>query len=651
VLYVVKGAWDTFPMTTGSPDSGRWFFGPAPDLLLGCGLAYVALFLTFVFAGPEIRAAQPSFTLPLLIMLFSMPHYGGTLLRVYEDSLDRRAYSLFAVWATLCVFALFVWAVHDGYVGALLLTVYLTWSPWHYTGQNYGIALTFLRRRGIEVTPSLKRWVYSSFILSYVLTFSVMHTALGAGYDVLSYGGTGVVFLPIGIPMAWADVLVPALGLLYLGVTLRACGLLLGRATPRALLPTLILMLTQALWFSAPWTVRYFGWHTGLEPLDQGEAIRDYAIWIFVGHGVQYLWITTYYARAAQRWRGSIDYLGRTFVAGVAIWTLPIFLFSPDVVGGSSFDGGLALVVAAAVNLHHFILDGAIWKLRHSRIANVLIMSRPEPRQVVSTDRSGWGRRAVWAVCCVAVMVALVDFWEARIAYPAAIERGDWKAAGAILDRLAWLGHDRGTHRRQVGDGFSGAGDLQAAESQYQRSLELRPSGDTLASLASVRLRLGEVDAAVDLFERALDLGADQADRVHVALGRIAQSRGSWSGAIGHYRQAVAMNPRSPSHANELAMALASCPVETERKPQEAIALAEAIVRSMGDEPEPYALDTLAASYAAAGRFEEAVRIANDALAIAADRGQASLATMIRRRRDLYLEGRAYVAQERRAGG
>ena len=54
-------------------------------------------------------------------------------------------------------------------VGSLLITLYLMWSPWHYMGQNYGIALMFLGRRGIRIDPNIKRLIHLSFITSFLL--------------------------------------------------------------------------------------------------------------------------------------------------------------------------------------------------------------------------------------------------------------------------------------------------------------------------------------------------------------------------------------------------------------------------------------------------------------------------------------------------
>ena len=75
-------------------------------------------------------------------------------------------------------------------------------------------------------------------------------------------------------------------------------------------------MLTQALWFSLPFSVHYWHWQTGLEPLDAQQQIADYAMMIFVGHGLQYLWITTYYARASGHWNGYANYWAKAARVG-----------------------------------------------------------------------------------------------------------------------------------------------------------------------------------------------------------------------------------------------------------------------------------------------------------------------------------------------
>lgn len=225
---VVNAAIDAL---AAAPASNRWLYGPVQDLLLGCGLLYVIIFLITAAAGSQIRAAEAPYLLPLLIQLISIPHYGGTLLRVYERRGDRRGYALFTIWATLALFLIFVAAVHDPRIGALMLTVYLTWSPWHYTGQNYGISMMFLRRRKIAVTPAMKRWVYASFMLSFILTFLVMHTDVRSAPDLLtSSEGASIRFMSLGIPYGFSAIALPIVAAGYATALVGAATLLLRRA-------------------------------------------------------------------------------------------------------------------------------------------------------------------------------------------------------------------------------------------------------------------------------------------------------------------------------------------------------------------------------------------------------------------------------------
>src|SRR4029077_2300328 len=95
-------------------------------------------------------------------------------------------------------------------------------------------------------------------------------------------------------------------------------------------------------------------------------------------HSAQYLWITSYYARREAnaentgRWRPAA-YFGVLVVGGIALFVpgpwLASRLFHHDFT--TSF-----LIFTALVNIHHFILDGAIWKLRDGRIAQLLLNSQ-----------------------------------------------------------------------------------------------------------------------------------------------------------------------------------------------------------------------------------------------------------------------------------
>src|SRR5262245_46444781 len=127
-----------------------WLYGPTIDLLLGAGVIYiVTLPLVVGLQRSGQLNAWPIIVTALISLFLGGPHYGATILRVYDRREDRQRYAVFAIWVTAAIAALFVGGLHSILLGSILVTVYACWNPWHFSGQNYGVALMFLRRRGI----------------------------------------------------------------------------------------------------------------------------------------------------------------------------------------------------------------------------------------------------------------------------------------------------------------------------------------------------------------------------------------------------------------------------------------------------------------------------------------------------------------------
>jgi tetratricopeptide (TPR) repeat protein len=171
-----------------------------------------------------------------------------------------------------------------------------------------------------------------------------------------------------------------------------------------------------------------------------------------------------------------------------------------------------------------------------------------------------------------------------------------------------------------------------------EKALSLRegdPGGDrTWAQIAYALgfalLQTGRVADAAPRLEQALAGGADTA-AVHQALAVVSLAAGRDAEAVAHGRAALERDPRLLSAANNLAWVLATSRDPSLRDPAEAIQLAELAVRE--SEPEnPGFLDTLAVSYAAAGRLADARRTAQRAAELAAARGDPELARQIRAR-------------------
>jgi tetratricopeptide (TPR) repeat protein len=493
----------------------RWFFGPWPDLLFGCGLLYAWVFAMQTLAGPELRRAFPLELAPFLTIALGMPHYGATLLRVYERREERRRYALFALWATAAMFAAFVAGLQNRFVGSLLVTIYFTWSPWHYTGQNYGIALLFLRRRGVPVDAATKRWLWSAFVLSYALVFLTLQGAEpGTLQAPGNYVGTVFEYLTLGIPAAWRNGLAAAAAAVH-AVCLVALAWRLLRAAPaRDLGPAALVVLVQDLWFLLPAAATLWSELARIEPLDPTH--RAYAfLWVAAGHFLQYLWITTWYSAATEGGAARARYLAKTLLAGAAVWTLPPLVFAPGLLGRLPFDMGLALLTASIVNIHHFVLDGAIWKLRDGRVARMLLRSPGGPDEpappAARRGRALAGRSLGWAAGALALLVATASAWEGW-AGNRAFDRGDLRRVEVALARLARLGQDSPKIRTELALHALGSGSRAAAREEIERSLALYPTARGLAALGRWHEEAREWEAAARAYRRALELAPEAGD-------------------------------------------------------------------------------------------------------------------------------------------
>jgi len=560
-------------MSDAGPDKRGWLFGSGTDLILGCGLGSMAIMVVQVVLGQDVLAGWVPGA--LLVLLFSLPHYGATLVRVYEDPADRRKYQFFSVGATLLVSVTFVASLYGHWVGSLVLTIYLTWSPWHYTGQNYGISLMLAARRGVTISATTKRFLHASFIASYVLTALALHSARPDGlYAPVSYGDSVFELLPIGIPHEWVGAAIVLVGIVYAvstGIGIR--GLVRGGRF-RAALPALVLIATQALWFTVPVPIRH--WELAAEGSIFRSVYTAYGfLWIAGCHAIQYLWITTYYATESEKARRGqpsaprrrLSFLWRATLMGYAVWTLPALLFAPGALGRLPHESGLALMVAAVVNLHHFILDGAVWKLRDGRVARVLLRSGPDvpsDPEPLTTRRVPWLRRSFQALGVACLAYAGLASWAGDFGFSEALQRGDLAASRQALERLAWIGREGPSRHTEFGRRLAREGQPLAARSEFQRSLRLTPTVRGFQSLGLLHEQALEWRLAATAYDSALALEPDDVSNLFRA-GRGWLESGQATRAVPLLERAAGLAPDENLIALTLARARREAGAETER--------------------------------------------------------------------------------------
>ena len=144
---------------------------------------------------------------------------------------------------------------------------------------------------------------------------------------------------------------------------------------------------------------------------------------------------------------------------------------------------------------------------------------------------------------------------------------------------------------------------------------------------------------------RLLEMGGvvrglpEQEAGLHAVRGRLLLEAGREAAAAAAFRQALRLGGREVVYLNDLAWLLATSEDAALRDPEGALALALEAAEATGRR-NPEVLDTLAAAYAAAGRFEEAARSEERALALAEEGGAEDLAAKLRGRLARYRDRR-----------
>ncbi len=144
---------------------------------------------------------------------------------------------------------------------------------------------------------------------------------------------------------------------------------------------------------------------------------------------------------------------------------------------------------------------------------------------------------------------------------------------------------------------------------QYQKALQSNPrDAEAHRNLGNVLAGCGRSDEALAQFRQALEIKPDDAES-HRCLGVALAHRGRFDEAMAHYRKAVDLNPDCVEARQNLAWALATCPQASLRNGTQALEHAVRANRLCGGKRVDV-LDTLAAAYAEAGWFAEAVAAA-----------------------------------------
>ncbi|HEX3626370.1 MAG TPA: tetratricopeptide repeat protein [Verrucomicrobiae bacterium] len=212
---------------------------------------------------------------------------------------------------------------------------------------------------------------------------------------------------------------------------------------------------------------------------------------------------------------------------------------------------------------------------------------------------------------------------------------------------LMWYKGDRIDTYNRLGDALALDAKYAEAAAAYQSSLSLEASQPEIQTkLGQAFMKNNEPDKAAPVFAAAIDLQPDDAD-AYVGLGMISQSSGFDSEAVSEYGKALQADPNSLIALNNLAWLLATDSDPALRNGPEAVSLAEHACQ-LTHYDKAFLIGTLAAAYAEAGRFDDAVAAAQKAHDGALANGERDLAERNSQLLQIYKSHKAYHAEAKK---
>lgn len=318
------------------------FVGPWVDyLFIGAGITFPIFAVTLLV--PALRPLNDRVPYSYFIAI-NAAHFAASTVRFYQKADTRAKHPFLSGGAPLVCLAVVALALLVPRVGGHLRNLYLTWSPYHYAAQTYGLAVMYAARSGARLSPSDKQqmWWVCMLPCAYALVTAPYG---GLGWFVPAVIEANALFQGIRQALAWL-----LLGAVLL-VPFSLFWQLRRRAGPRVPPISLLLQVTNGLWWI-------------------GSDYLNAWFWTSVCHSIQYLVIAIvrHVDEQVPEWRAggrevAVALHGAAFYAASLVAGAVLFLATPWLFAMAGFRALEAhAMVTIVINLHHFVVDGYIWR-------------------------------------------------------------------------------------------------------------------------------------------------------------------------------------------------------------------------------------------------------------------------------------------------
>jgi len=348
---------------------GRSFVHPVFDyMLIGGGLSLVVTLVVVARQSPSMIA--PS-VLPVFLLIFNSAHFSASTVRLYTKPGAYRSLPFLTMAFPLITMVVLTVCIHfPDKMGPFITKLYLTWSPYHYAAQAYGLAVMYAYRSGCLLGATDKRLLWWVSMLAFFHTF-LDGEDIGLRWlmsaeqirsqswlpDTLTVANTALKYLAFCAPPV-----------LFVKIWW-------GKSGPMPFI-SMLTIVTNGVWFFV------------LSPFDA-------FVWATIFHSVQYIAIVVIFHLKDQmaldgNRHGPLYHVAGFYAKCVGLG-YGLFMCVPwafQLVGYGPVES--ALLVVAVINVHHFVVDQYIWRLKKTD-GNRTIVDSQSPAQADVAVTGGAG--------------------------------------------------------------------------------------------------------------------------------------------------------------------------------------------------------------------------------------------------------------------
>jgi hypothetical protein len=350
-----------------------YFFNAPVDIFFIGGSSFLLFFL-FMFFYTEIRTPEVISAGIMLSWVINWPHFSMSTYRLYQNKANVQQYPITAyVIPFVVIGGVFLSFAYPDLVAPYFVKLFVLWSPYHYSGQTLGITLIYAMRSGIRFSTWERRALWA-FVFGTYFVSTIRAEVSREGYQFY-----GIKYASFGVPQWLATISEYAM---WIALVLFIAMVIFWCYKNKRVIPLIIVLpaATQYLWFV------------------QSIYMPSFQEFVPLFHSLQYILIAwglqlklkldTKNIQPSKRY--AVNETTRWLALNIAGGAL-LFYFLPKigVVLGYTSLFSIA-VVYSAIQIHHFFVDGVIWKLKNQTVSHPLTMNISEvtgkPRKTLTSQ-------------------------------------------------------------------------------------------------------------------------------------------------------------------------------------------------------------------------------------------------------------------------